>query len=77
MGPHYVNVILQNISVSRFLVGQKIVQSYKTRQENSKDCDIGRAGKELLIQIRFSHGVSPLPANKYMLKVNHENDRKV
>ena len=49
MGPHYVNVILQNISVSRFLVGQKIVQSYKTRQENSKDCDIGRAGKGLLI----------------------------
>ena len=37
MGPHYVNVNLQNISVSRFLVGQKIVQSCKTRQENSKD----------------------------------------
>ena len=49
MGPHYVSVNLQNISVSRFLVGQKIVQSYKTRQENSKDYDIGRVEKGLLI----------------------------
>ena len=67
-GPHVWNLYFTEhawATVSRFLW-----------QENKKMCDVGRVGKRLLIQIRFSHRVSPLPANKYMHKVNNGNNRK-